>query len=56
MKITIDIPDETLCMFCNYVFYTATGLTMNVKSLETDDLYDGNEIKLNPHKGGEKDG
>lgn len=56
MKITIDIPDETLCMFCNYVFYTAIGLSMGVKSLETDDLYDGNEVKVNPYKGGEKDG
>lgn len=54
MKITIDIPDETICMVCDYVFYTATGLSMGVKSLETDDLYDGNEIKVDPYKGGDE--
>lgn len=54
MKITIDIPDETLCVFCNYVFFTPIGLSMGVKSLETGDLYDGNEVKVDPYKGGDE--
>lgn len=55
MKITLDIPDTTLCVFINYVFtnkYTY-GINMGVKSLDSDDLIDGNEIKVEPYKGGE---
>lgn len=55
MKITLDIPDTTTCAFVNYVYmdnYTY-GMSMGVKSLESDDLVDGNEIKVEPYKGGD---
>ena len=38
MKITIEIPDTTLCAFVNYVFATDTGLSMGAKSINTDDI------------------
>jgi len=55
MKITLDIPDTTACAFINYVFMdTSTyGLSLGVKSLDSDDLVDGNEIKVDPYKGGD---
>lgn len=48
MKITLEIPDYTLCAFYNYIQYKPSGLSMGVKSLNSDDLYDGAEIKVDP--------
>lgn len=58
MKITLDIPNTTTCAFINYIFinediYSPFGMSMGVKSLESDDLVDGNEIKVEPYKGGD---
>ena len=55
MKITLDIPDTTTCAFINYVLINKDtyGMSMCVKSLESDDLVDGNEIKVDPSKGGD---
>jgi hypothetical protein len=53
MKITINMPDEIFYMVCNYVFYTDTGWSVGVKNLEANDLHDGNEIIINPYKGGD---
>lgn len=46
MKITIDIPDTTLAVFVSMLWDDNWHYKMVVSSLETDDLYDGNEIKL----------
>lgn len=51
MKITLDIPDNTLCAFLNYVYIDCSGMTMGTHALQSDDLKDGNEIKIN-EKGG----
>lgn len=55
MRITLDIPDTTTCAFINYVFWNKDtyGMGMSVKSLDSDDLVDGNEIKVDPDKGGD---
>lgn len=55
MKITLDIPDTTACAFFSYVFANEDTYEMGlgVRSLDSDDLVDGNEIKAEPHKGGE---
>lgn len=55
MKITLDIPDTTTCAFFNYVYMNkdSYNLSMGIKSLESDDLIDGNEIKVDPYKGGD---
>ena len=55
MTITLDIPDTTTCAFFNYVFVNEDtyGINMGVKSLDSDDLIDGNEIKVEPYKGGD---
>ena len=55
MKITLDIPNTTICAFVNYVLVNEDtyGMTMEVKGLNSDDLVDGNEIKVEPYKGGD---
>ncbi len=42
MKITIEVPDTTLCAFFDYVFYTNTGMNMGSKQISTDDIRSGN--------------
>lgn len=48
MKITLDIPDTTVCAFFDFVYgdNMFTGLKMQGHSIETDELYDGAEIKI----------
>lgn len=57
MKITLDIPNTTICAFVNYVLVNKDtyGMTMEVEGLNSDDLVDGNEIKIEPYKGGEEE-
>ena len=61
MKITVEIPDTTACVFIDYVFYENTGMSMASKPIDTDDLRSGKVIDcvINDHpteKGGEGDG
>ena len=53
MKITIDLPKYTSCAFVNYIYATGTGMSMGVKSLDSDDLVDGNEVKVLGAEGGD---
>ncbi len=55
MKITLDIPNTTICAFVNYVRVNEDtyGMTMEAKGLNSDDLFNGNEIKIEPYKGGD---
>ena len=46
MKITLDIPDGFICCFFNGVRRTFDGLQMESYSLCSDDMRDGNTIKL----------
>ena len=47
MKITLDIPDTTICAFFDFIRITDTGrLTMQGHSIETDSLKDGAVIKI----------
>ena len=57
MKITLDIPDTTICAFVSYVLVNEDtyGMTMEVECLNSDDLVDGNEIKVEPYKGGDSE-
>ena len=41
MKVTIELPEKTMCAFVNYVFHSGTGLSMGVKSISTDDIKAG---------------
>ena len=58
MKITLDIPDSTVCAFFNFIYYTTncSGMLMQGHSIETDDMYDGAEIKIERKEKGESDG
>ena len=45
MKITLDIPDGTICAFFDFVYRGhAGGLKMQGHRMGTDDLFDGAEI------------
>ena len=47
MKITLDIPDTTICAFFNFVYRSNKfGLLMNSAGIISDKLYDGSEIKI----------
>ena len=53
MKITIDLPEYTSCAFVNYIYAIGTDMSMGVKSLDSDDLVDGNEVKVLGAEGGD---
>ena len=46
MKITLDIPDGVVLAFLNGVEYARTGMQMFSYQLDSDDLKDGNTVKL----------
>jgi len=46
MKITLDISDSVICAFINGVRVGGTGLEMFSHQLDSDDLVDGNTVKL----------
>jgi len=46
MKVTLEIPDTTMAVFVSMLWDEDLHYKMVVSSLETDDLYEGNEIKL----------
>ena len=49
MKITLDIPDSSICAFISLVYRgDYGGLTMYAQSMETKELYDGSEINVYP--------
>lgn len=52
MKITIEIPDNTLCAFFDFVWGDMFGLTMQGHSIAKNDLYDGAVIVVDAMKGG----
>ena len=47
MKITIEVPDTTLCGFFSYLFVDENvGMTMGAKSLGTDEINKAREEKV----------
>ena len=46
MKITLELPNEMVCAFVGFVVYEGYKYSMGVSSLDSDDLKDGNVIKL----------
>ena len=50
MKITLDIPDSTVCAFFDFVYYRSgeSHMSMQGHSMDSDDLYDGAEIRITP--------
>ena len=46
MRITLDIHDDIICGFFNGVEFTNTGLQLVSYQLSSDDLADGNTVKL----------
>lgn len=46
MKITLEIPDGTICAFFDFIRASYGGLVMQGHSIKSDELYDGAEIKV----------
>lgn len=46
MKIIIDMPEDTLCVFVNYVCGDSSGLLMGSHSIGGDDLKEAKEGKV----------
>ena len=46
MRITLDLPNEMVCAFVGFVYYDDYKYSMGVTSLDSDDLKDGNVIKI----------
>lgn len=53
MKITIEIPDTSSCLFVNYVFAESTGLSLANKGFGTDELRKGEILNCCPKEEGE---
>ena len=41
MKITVEIPDTTVCAFINYVFASQHGMSMGARPIDSADLVQG---------------
>ena len=46
MKITLDIPNTTLCASVSLVFVTKSGMSMSSTIIDTNDLRTKSEIKI----------
>lgn len=57
MKITLDIPDGTLCAVFSFVYTDTNDWSMNMcgKNISTNELTDGAEIKIDPQKEADDD-
>lgn len=52
MKVTIELPGLTTCVFVNYVFHTNSGMCMATKEIDTDALRSGEVIDCTPTEKG----
>lgn len=46
MRITLDIPDTTICAFFDFVRAADDGLVMQGHSISSTELYDGAKITI----------
>lgn len=53
MKITLDIPDTTMCAFFTYVEYGPNANLIGIRSLDSNDLKDDALIKVQPEEDAE---
>jgi hypothetical protein len=56
MKITIEIPNTTVCAFFDYVYYTNTGMSMASRQICTDEIQKGEVIVCDTSNTTEKGG
>lgn len=48
MKLTLDLPETIKCVFVNYVYEHDNAMMISCKLLDSSDLKDGAEIKIEP--------
>lgn len=41
MKISVEIPDTTVCAFISYVFHTKDGMSMGTRAIDSLDIAQG---------------
>jgi hypothetical protein len=41
MKITVEMPDTTVCAFISYVFATKDGMSMGTRAIDSLDIAQG---------------
>lgn len=51
MKITLEIPDNTLCAFFDFVWGDCFGLSMQGHSIARNELHDGAVITIDAKRG-----
>lgn len=56
MKITLDVPDTTVCAYFCFITHNSQGEFMNCAMLDTEKFRDGNEIKIPIEKKEVEDG
>ena len=56
MKITMDIPDRTVCAFLCYVYCDGLEQLMSVHSFATDELREGAQVDIRPSDREQEDG
>lgn len=44
MKLVLELPEGTMCVFANYVFVTPNGMSMGSTAIDGDALLDGKKI------------
>ena len=53
MRITLEIPDTTVCAFFDFIRYTNSGMTMQGHSIPSDEMYDGAVILITAQETGD---
>ena len=44
MKLVLELPDNTMCVFANYIYATPDGMNMGITQIDGDDLLEGKKI------------
>lgn len=46
MKITLEMPDNTICMFLNFILDDGGKLSMQNNGIDSNEMFDGNYIVI----------
>ena len=44
MKLVLELPDKTMCVFANYIYVKNGEMVMGVAQIDGDDLLEGKKI------------
>ena len=46
MKITLELPDDTVCMCLNFILDDGIQMTMQTNSFDSKEMFDGNHLVI----------